>query len=164
MKSTVGKLAIATLAALAFTNAARADEVRNLLGGYEIRKDGTPISGYSWVMVPRVGQTSTAGSTDRVGVAKACGDSLSSVQLFAGRTVTLKLVSFDPGSAKLLADVAIGEITGEGTYPMDGCTATGPIVKQIRKQVLFDVVDGDKQELPLEGGYTLVVGYRLHVH
>jgi len=148
---------------VALASNASAGEVRNVLGGYEIKKDGALVSGYGWTMLPRVGEMAMAGSTDTVGVAKACGNSLSSIQVFAGRKVTLKLVSLDSKSAKILADVAIGEVTGEGTYPMDGCTATGPIVKQIRKQVLFEVTDGNKQELPLEGGYSLVVGYRLQV-
>lgn len=163
MNPNFGKIASACVATIALVSNASAEEVRNVLGGYEIKKDGAVVAGAGWTMLPKVGEVAMAGSTDSVGVAKACGNSLTSVQVFAGRNVTLKLVSLERKRAKILADVAIGDVTGQGTYPLDGCTATGPIVKQIRTQAIFDVAEGGKLELPLEGGYSLIVGYRLDV-
>lgn len=163
MKSTASKIALACVASFALVSQASAEQFRNLFGGYEIKKNGVVVSAYSWVMRPQVGATSAAGSTDRVGVAKECGNALSSVQIFAGRNVSLQIVSLDRKNAKFLADVAIGEITGEGKYPLDGCMATGPIVKQIRKQVLVEVADGEKREVPLEDGYSIAVRYSLQV-
>jgi len=87
MNSTISKRAIACMATVALACNASAGVIRNVLGGYEILKDGAAISGSGWTMLPRAGEIAMAGSTDTVGVAKACGSSLSSIQVFAGRKV-----------------------------------------------------------------------------